>query len=68
MSGYEWRYLPDGKVKHALRNTSARHAVCSVGPRWYDPRGWFGTGSQTEYDTVAALRPCKRCVTWVGAS
>lgn len=58
----EWRYLPNGKVVHALSHASARIAQCGIGPVWYAPDGWYGTGSQVEYETVASLPECKRCV------
>lgn len=62
--GYEWRYLRNGKAKHALSYASARYAICGCGPQWFDPDDWLGTGSQVEYETVAALPECKRCL-WV---
>lgn len=65
MSAVEWRYLPRGTVKHALRYAMARYAVCGVGPRWFDPDDWHGTGSQTEYETVEALPECRRCAALV---
>lgn len=66
MSGIEWRYLPGGKVKHALTDTSHAGAACGVsawGPAW-----WHGTGTQLEYETVEALRPRKTCCRRLGLS
>lgn len=59
----EWRYLPGGKVKHALSYPAAAVAICGTGPAWYAAvYGWYGTGTQTEYETAAALPRCRRCV------
>lgn len=65
MIAVEWRYLPTGAVKHALSHPTDRYAVCRVGPAWYSPDGWFGTGSQVEYETAAARRECRRCLEWI---
>lgn len=61
-----WRYLPNGTVKHALRYSAARIAVCGVGPHWSAPDDWYGTGSQAEYETAASLRECRRCLDILG--
>lgn len=61
MSGFEWRYVERGQVKHALRYPAARIAICGTGPRWFAP-DWFGTGKQSEYERLAELPACKRCV------
>ena len=61
----EWRYVLRGQVKHALDYPAARIAACGVGPVWYAP-DWYGTGTQAEYERVAALPPCKRCVAKAG--
>lgn len=63
-----WRYLRDGKVKHAFygvpgQNTSAR---CGVGPRWWDPKGWMGAGSVADAEALDLLQPCKRCMDNLG--
>lgn len=65
MNAYEWRYLPRGKAKHALRDLTWHAAVCGVSPHWFDPDGWCGTGSQIEYETVEALPECRRCAALV---
>jgi hypothetical protein len=57
-----WRYLPGGTVKHALLYAESASAVCGQLPSWFRPEGWFGTGSQDEYETVERLPACKRCV------
>ncbi len=58
-----WRYLHGGKVVHALpEQVSGReHARCGTAPSWFSPDGWFGTGSQVEYETVERLPRCGRC-------
>lgn len=61
MSYFEWRYTERGQVKHALRASSDRVAVCGVSPRWFAP-DWYGTGKQSEYERLEVLLPCKRCV------
>jgi hypothetical protein len=59
VSGIEWRYLPGGTVKHALTRSSDAGAACG---RFVLPASaWLGTGSQTEYETVAGLRECRSC-------
>ena len=67
-SGVVWRYLPKGKVKHALRTDGsyAGHrsiALCGTSPVWFVPSSerWWGTGKQSEYDAVEALPECRRC-------
>ena len=54
-----WRYLPFGKVRHALRSSGRSMALCGV--RVVDPWEWCGTGSQREYERVKQLPECKRC-------
>lgn len=62
MSKHEiWRYIPGGNVKHALDRPEQAVAACGVGPGWWSG-GWYGTGSQTEYENLAARPACKRCV------
>lgn len=66
-TGVVWRYLPKGKVKHALseRDGSFPRAssLCGTSPQWFVPRGeqWWGTGTQAEYDMVETLPECRRC-------
>lgn len=55
-----WRYILGGKVRHALTRPEDVRAICGfsiLSSYW-----WYGTGSQREYDTCAALPPCSRCV------
>ncbi len=60
-----WRYLPRGRVRHAVGFCSTRvtghdrFAMCGLEP-WVDTT-WLGTGSQAEYDRVAAMPECRRC-------
>lgn len=61
MTGHEWRYVERGQVKHALSFSAAAVAICGIGPRWFAP-DWFGTGSQTEYERLAELPACRRCL------
>lgn len=62
-----WRYLPRGRVKHALRLdghmvTGHRSiAICGTSPVWYAPEHWRGTGAQSEYEEVGRLPECRRC-------
>lgn len=59
-----WRYLADGKVKHAfyapVRQMSS--ARCGVGPRWWDPTGWKGAATAKDIAELDRLQRCKRCV------
>ncbi len=60
----EWRYLPNGRVVHALTGTSDAGAVCGV---YALPASeWRGTGNQNEYEQAAALPKCRRCVARIG--
>lgn len=62
MSKHEiWRYIPGGKVKHALAYAEQKVAACGASPGWWSA-GWYGTGSQTECEELAARPPCRRCV------
>lgn len=69
---YVFRYLgPTAKVKHAIRRNigsasealhSNRSAQCGRSPVWFaPPPGWYGTGTQEEYEKNDALPVCKRC-------
>lgn len=55
-----WRYLRQGKVRHALSYGTARMAQCGRGPGLWDD--WLGTGSQAEYERAAELPTCTRCL------
>lgn len=57
---YEWRYLHGGRVAHALRVAGDAVAVCGVDNGWWG--WWYGTGTQDEYERVAQLPRCQRCV------
>jgi hypothetical protein len=56
----EWRYLKQGKVRHALPFSAARRATCGL--ELWRGEDWYGTGSQKEYERVAELPKCKNCV------
>lgn len=58
----EWRYLWGGTVKHALVS-DPMDSLCGLRTASYN---WYGTGSQAEYETVEALRPCRRCLARLG--
>jgi hypothetical protein len=64
---YTWRYLPGGAVRHLLGQDRIA-AVCGRSPVWYAPDGWYGTGTQAEYETCAGLAACRRCVAIVPAA
>lgn len=64
MTAYDWKYLPKGQVKHALSTVLSDTITAECGV--YTFGWWYGTGSQTEYERVAALPPCQRCVAKVG--
>ncbi len=55
-----WRYLPSKRpnVRHALDRPGDAAALCGVGVMSIY---WRGTGSQEEYETVAALPKCRGC-------
>ncbi len=60
-----WRYLPapSGRrptVKHALAAVDHVVAACGVAERMR--HGWFGTGSQAEYDIAQSLPECRNCL------
>ncbi len=63
--GVIWRYLPDGRVTHALGAGIYGHAmfsVCGVQARPFSKgQDWHGTGNQTEYERAAELPRCRRC-------
>lgn len=63
--GVEWRYLPTGKMRHALVPAGGGlgdvlRAVCGIDV--WRSSAWRGTGSQDEYERVARLPACRRCV------
>ena len=53
----EWRYLAGGTVSHGLTRSSNKVSICNT-----YAAVWFGTGNQREYEKVAALPRCKRCL------
>lgn len=57
---YEWRYTAFGAVAHALLNARELSALCGIGV--WRPEDWRGTGSQDEYERVAALPTCRVCL------
>lgn len=60
----EWRYLPDGRVVHALDKPGDNTAWCG---RWILPASqWLGTGSQREYEEAASLPKCGSCLRILG--
>jgi hypothetical protein len=64
LSLYTRVYVGRGKKAHLRPNDSGRYFVarCGVAPAWYDPNGWYGTGSQEEIDKAKAMPLCKRCL------
>ena len=60
---FEWRYLPRGRVAHAVRPGDSG-ASCGVTAPAADE--WRGTGTQDEYERVAALPACPRCTAQAG--
>lgn len=60
----EWRYLPHGKVKHAMLTAHSAFAHCGVST--WDSAQWCGTGTQREYERVTELPKCRNCVRTVG--
>lgn len=63
---HEWLYLKDGKVAHAHSTFTVSRFIAECGAGAWAT--WYGTGSQDEYDTAAALPKCKSCLPKVGAS
>lgn len=56
-TGISWRYLPGGRVAHALRH-GADGAACG---RYAWPSSWLGAGTQAEYERVVTLPACQHC-------
>jgi hypothetical protein len=63
---FEWLYLKNGAVVHALSTFTGTRFVAECGAGAW--RTWYGTGSQDEYDKAAELPKCKSCLPKVGAS
>jgi hypothetical protein len=59
-----WRYTPQGGQRHAV---SLGMAVAECGRTVLPASAWRGAGSQEEYERVATLPDCRRCVARVGA-
>ena len=57
----EWRYLPRGRVQHALVDDDANATQARCGIEVFYLSQWYGTGSQDEYDHAATLPKCQRC-------
>ena len=64
-----WRYLPKGRVKHALRikpqhrDGHANDALCPLGVTPWHGEHWCGgdKAPKGERERLAALPECKRC-------
>lgn len=64
-----WRYLPKGRVKHALRvhpTLKGGHydnALCPIGVTWWLGERWCGgdKAPRAERDRLATLPECKHC-------
>lgn len=61
----EWRYLPHGRVTHAIAPWMDGVARCGVATA---PDEWRGTGTQDEYERAEQLPRCRRCVSILGGS
>lgn len=63
---WETRHLARGRVTHIVGVAGLAPirgvGLCGIGPAWWDPDGWLGTGTQEEYDRDAGLPLCARCV------
>jgi len=59
-----WRYVADGKARHALRHASDCASRCGV--YVISSAFWMGTGSQRESETCAALPACRNCLRLLG--
>lgn len=62
-------YISTGRVSHLIWDrpkapgiSPYRQALCGALPPWYDPRGWWGTGSQKELEVALARPVCKSCL------
>ncbi len=66
LAGEGWRYVFSGGVRHYITGTvSPRcNSVCGVTPGFFDD--WRGTGRQDEYERLASLPKCLRCMRWLG--
>jgi hypothetical protein len=64
MTDIVWKYLPNGKVSHALdvSRPDVVAAECGVWTFGW----WYGTGTQDEYEKAETLPACKRCTAKVG--
>jgi hypothetical protein len=60
----QWRYLAGANVKHVVADTSEPRSACGITVT--PAEEWRGTGTQAEYETVAALRRCHRCLDKLG--
>jgi hypothetical protein len=52
-------YRARGKVAHISELIYVAHL--SAPSSWDDSEGWYGTGSQEEYETAAAMPLCPKC-------
>lgn len=57
----EWRYLRGGLVRHALSAPVGGRDEAVCGTHLWPGDDWYGTGTQDEYERVAALPECQRC-------
>lgn len=60
---YEWRFLPSGKVRHAVNWAGMfPSAVAVCGQDVISGILWMGSGSWQESVTLSGLPNCKNCV------
>lgn len=50
-------YAPRGSVAHLRANEAATITACGL----YRPEGWWGTGTQDEYEEAARRPLCRLC-------
>ncbi len=58
-------YLPGGRVAHLSKDDRREFTECGM---WWPCGGFFGTGSQNEYDEAARRRRCALCVRKAGSN
>ena len=69
-SAVVWRYLPGGRVRHALptwhHDPVGHPARALCGLETFRAQDWWGTGSWQEYEAVGTRRECRRCTAQLG--
>lgn len=57
LAGEGWRYTKLGHLRHMLETRIYNVSLCGM-----EREAWLGTGTQNEYEKLASLPKCTKCM------